>query len=109
MSIYKAICVALAGLMIVGCTDDSQHGKPMANSKKTLEVNGILIDSNLTPKEKAEKLARGAEELMLGNPAAFMYADEVLNSALQLDPNNKRAQLYKVINAQTCFDYRQRI
>ena len=100
MSMYKALCIALAGFMLIGCTDDAKHDAPMNNTKtKTFEVSDIITDSELTDEQKAEKLARGAEELALGNPAAFMYADEVLNSALRLDANNKRAQFYKVVLA----------
>ena len=58
---------------------------------KTIDTNAIISESGITDSKKAEKLALAAEQLV--SPGSFMYAKDVVDQALAIDKNNKRAQM----------------
>lgn len=61
----------------------------------SVDTGSIVNDKSLTPSQKAEKLALGAEQLF--TPQSFMYADSVADMALTFDATNSRAQLIKAV------------
>lgn len=57
-----------------------------------IDAQAIKSDLSLTPFEKSEHLTSLAEKLV--NPQGYMFANEIIQEALILDPNNKKAQFY---------------
>jgi hypothetical protein len=98
----KASTLALSGsllsLALAACSQPNQVSTDTLASR-TLDSNAIAADSTRTTGDKAEDLALGAEQLIMGN--APQYADEVLSSALALDPTNLRAKFWKAVVAPT--------
>lgn len=70
-------------------------------TKKTEEKMTIdpklIVGSAKSPQEAAERLALAGEQLF--SPVSFMYADEIFDLVLKVDPNNERAQFYKAFLA----------
>lgn len=65
--------------------------KPPSESSLDFDLNEILNNSNLSSKQKAEKLTSVGELFMgLGN---FMFAHEIFVKSLSLDPVNSKTQL----------------
>lgn len=90
----------LALLLTLGTMVSCSQGlkQPEAKSGHALiNTNSILADNSLTASGKAEQLALAAEQLM--TPTSFMYANLILDQALQSDPNNLRAKFYKAVVA----------
>lgn len=54
-----------------------------------------ILESEDSSVQMSENLALAGEQLM--SPVSFMYADMILDMALEKDSNNKRAQFYKTI------------
>lgn len=60
---------------------------------EVVDVEKILESKNLNGRRKAEKVMATAEKLI--TPIGFMYANKIINQALELDPTNQKALLYK--------------
>jgi hypothetical protein len=58
-------------------------------------ASGSVDKGNAELKAAAEKYARMGELLLM--PDGFQYADEMFGKALELDPTNRKANLYKAI------------
>lgn len=67
------------------------------DDSKEIDATKIYANQNLTSSQKAEKLAKTAEQLI--SVQGFTYADEVADLALQLDSSNVRAQFVKAMLA----------
>lgn len=87
----KKMLMAALLVSLAACTKKESHDN-------RVDVRGTMNDKTLSASVRAEKVAEAGEELM-ANPAAFMYADQLFDMALELDPSNKRAQMYKAINS----------
>lgn len=61
---------------------------------KTSPEQQVQVSVDAKPVADAAGLADAGEQLV--GPYTFMLADKVFDSALQADPNNKKAQFYKV-------------
>ncbi|MES3038802.1 MAG: hypothetical protein V4736_12915 [Bdellovibrionota bacterium] len=85
-------CITISTL--VGCTNANQDINKMSGS---IDAAAIVADSKSTPADKAERLARSAEQLL--SYQGFAYASDIAEAALELDPNNLRAKLVKAIVA----------
>jgi len=81
---FAAMCVVIG---LTGCLSGDNK------STIRLDQSTITSDASLSNIEKAEKLALSAEQLI--TPSSFMYADFLLDLALNYDPNNIRAKFYK--------------
>jgi hypothetical protein len=77
--------------LLASCIQDKGTPEPKIG-KKQVNTSSIL-SSKAAPASKAEQLALAAEQLL--TPSGFIYADMILDMALKLDANNKRAGLYK--------------
>ncbi len=88
MSSSAAIILSLG--LLASCVEE-KISKSMLG-KKGVDINSIM-ESNASASSKAEQLALAAEQLL--TPSGFIYADIILDQALLLDSNNKRAGLYK--------------
>ncbi len=88
----KSLILLLSLSYIVGCKSSSPN-------KVRLNASEIIKDETISVTDKAEKLALAAEQLI--SPSGIDYADQVLDVALQLDPTNFRANLYKKFLAPT--------
>lgn len=65
------------------------------DDKRSITPNEILANAKSTQSQKAEQLAKAAEQLL--SMQGFAYADEVADLALQTDSSNVRAQFVKAI------------
>ena len=88
MTSSAAIILSLG--LLTSCVEE-KTSKSMLG-KKGVDINSIM-ESKASASVKAEQLALAAEQLL--TPSGFIYADMILDQALTLDPNNKRAGLYK--------------
>ncbi len=86
----RSLMLSAIFIVAVGCTPNSI--KPIR-----INPNDILNEKGVSASDKAEKLARAGETL--ATPNNFIFANDVLDMALRVDPNNKRAQFYKHIVA----------
>lgn len=69
---------------------------PSAPATETrVDAQAIVENQNLTPDQKAEELAKAAEQLL--SAQGFAYADKVADLALQADPKNFRARFIKAL------------
>ena len=92
----KKFALLLALGTMVSCSQGIKQ--PEAKSGYALiNTNSILADKSLNASSRAEQLALAAEQLM--TPTSFMYADIILDQALQADPSNLRAKFYKAVVA----------
>lgn len=85
MKSVKPLTTLFLFCVLTGCTS----GK---NEATVIDANAILNMKGATSSEKAEQLARAAEQLM--TPNGIPYAIELADIALSVDPSNKRAQFY---------------
>lgn len=86
----------LAVLLVLGTfASCNQEVQKAPSDGKRISISSITSDSSLSPKDKAEKLALAGEQLV--TLTGFMYAGDILDQALVLDPQNKRAQFYKAL------------
>ncbi len=76
--------------LLASCVEEKTSNSMLG--KKGVDINAIM-ESKSSSSSKAEQLALAAEQLL--TPSGFIYADMILDQALQLDPANKRAGLYK--------------
>ena len=81
-----AICASLL-MSLASCSSNSDS--------KDIDAMKIKTNSNLSPSQKAEQLAKAAEQLMTYQ--GFAYANDVADMALQQDSANVRAQFVKAI------------
>jgi hypothetical protein len=88
----KYLNKSAAVIMSLGILASCADGTKVVTGKKTISTSAILA-SDAPANTKAEQLALAAEQLL--TPSGFIYADMILDMALQLDANNKRAGLYK--------------
>jgi hypothetical protein len=93
MKSQSTLAVLLVLGTFVSCNIETQKSSSSSSSSHHISVGNITSDTTLTPKEKAEKLALAGEQLV--TLTGFMYAGDILDTALTLDPLNKRAQFYK--------------
>jgi hypothetical protein len=91
MKFTSSLAVVMSLGILASCAE-----KNSTHLKKTIAV-GSILSSSASPNDKAEKLALAAEQLL--TPSGFIYADMILDQALELDPANKRAGLYKAFLA----------
>ncbi len=82
-----------AVIMSLGLLASCIEGGSKAKVGKMQINTSSIISSDAPASSKAEQLALAAEQLL--TPSGFIYADMVLDMALELDANNKRAGLYK--------------
>ncbi len=82
---------ACACLVLISCSDTSE--KP--TNKLTISASKINNNPNLTPAEKAEELAKGAEQLLTAE--GFPQANSLARKALKQDPQNLRAGFIKAL------------
>lgn len=85
---YSVACASLACVMTTACSD-SKDNKNVVVDTKALQQSGKTLN------ESAENLALAGEQLI--SPVSFMYADLVFELALKANPENKRAQFFKVL------------
>lgn len=64
------------------------------SKERIREIEKGKTEINISATQDAETLTSAAEQLI--SPYTFMLADSVLDTALQKDPTNKKAQLYKL-------------
>lgn len=81
-----------AVIMSLGILASCADGTKVVTGKKIISTSAIM-SSDAPADTKAEQLALAAEQLL--TPSGFIYADMILDMALSLDANNKRAGLYK--------------
>ena len=98
MKNLKLFAVAILGLAILSACS-SRDNDNVGSEQAPRSTEDIINNANLSAKEKAEKLARAGEELVQGNHFAFMYADEIFETALMFDEDNLRAQVYRALLA----------
>lgn len=89
MNLIKSFALVLAATSIVACTES----KKSENGVETLNVSNITANSKLSSVDKAEKFALLAEQLF--SLTNFMHSADMADLALELDPQNQRAQFYK--------------
>jgi hypothetical protein len=77
-----------SSLLLAACSPNKGH---QGLSQNSINAAGIIADSTLAPSDKAERLAEAAERLLTGE--SFMYASEVAEQALAIDPQNRKARL----------------
>ncbi len=65
------------------------------DKRRRIDAADVQSNKNLTSSQKAEDLAKAAEQLI--SVQGFAYADQVADLALQQDSSNVRAQFVKVI------------
>lgn len=88
----------IAALFLMGSLASCSQEAPSSKSPiHSISVSSITADTSLSSKDKAEKLALAGEQLV--TYTGFMYSEEILDLALELDPKNKRAQFYKAVLA----------
>lgn len=89
----------LAILLVLGtfasCNQDTSKSTTSKNHQ--ISIGSIVADKSIAPKEKAERLALAGEQLI--TLTGFMYAEDIIDQALALDPQNKRALFYKSLIA----------
>ncbi len=95
MKYLNSSAAILLSLGLLASCVEEKTSKSMLG-KKGVDINAIM-ESKGTASVKAEQLALAAEQLL--TPSGFIYADMILDQALQLDPANKRAGLYKTFLA----------
>ncbi len=96
-TLIKGVCALFtAGALSVACTD-AKHEAPEAETQSQFRVNAkeIMEDPDLAKNHKAEKLVEAGEQLLL--PETFHLADAVFKQALNINPSNKKAQLYNML------------
>ncbi len=76
------------------CTNNSEKATHFNNK---LDVASIVADKNLTPSQKADRLAATAEQLL--SMQGFVYAAEIADQALMMDPANLKAGFLKALIA----------
>jgi len=77
-------------LSLAACTDGNKKSEV-----STINAASIVSNASLTKEQKADKLAKAAEQLLTAQ--GFAFADEVADLSLQADSTNLRAQFVKVI------------
>jgi hypothetical protein len=85
----------LSGLVICAAVLVNLSSCTKSNDDKTVDAGKIQQNANLTSAQKAEQLAKAAEQLV--SFQGFAYADEVADLALQNDSSNLRAQFIKAM------------
>lgn len=92
--------VLVAGLAVLAIMEPAfANGKSKAPIQKKIVDVSHLFNGGLTnqprpdAKKEAAELVQAGEELLL--PGGAIYADDLFNVALQIDPSNLKAQLYR--------------
>ena len=88
MKIRTVICSALL-LSLTACTGSKK------SNVTTIDAASIVASTNLTKEQKADKLAKAAEQLLTAQ--GFSYANDVADLALEVDSANLRAQFVKAL------------
>ncbi|MCJ8278218.1 MAG: hypothetical protein HRT44_00575 [Bdellovibrionales bacterium] len=89
--ITQSVVVILALVsLFVACTGSDKN-----NQGSSIQVNAreIVDNESLTPEQKSDELTTAGE--MLFTPESFFLADRVFAEALALNPENKKAELYR--------------
>jgi hypothetical protein len=87
-----ALSGALALTFVGGCTKPEQN-----TGFRTINAASIVASQNLSPTDKAEHLAKAAEQLL--TVQGFVFASDVADLALAQDPGNFRAHFVKAVLA----------
>ncbi len=88
----KSAAIIMSLGLLASCNMEEKVSKKQMLGKTQVNTSAIIA-SDASASAKAEQLALAAEQLL--TPSGFIYADMVLDMALKLDANNKRAGLYK--------------
>jgi len=89
--------VSLAGIFaITACTNNSDDKQTRSQSHSSRLIDTAKIKASETKENAAEQLALAAEQ-MIPSFNGFIYANELLDEALALNPNNTRAIFYKAL------------
>ena len=99
MYLYKFKSISLLAIITLfifsGCTrkaDQNTFGRGSINSESYSESNAAKLVAAGQPEDAAEEYARIGEQLLI--PGAVEYADQMFDKALNLNINNRRANLY---------------
>lgn len=96
MLLKKINTVGIAGMIALSaCTKNDKDGGTKGSASELINTTSVAA-SGKSNSESAEKLALTGEKMAL-NPGGFIYADEIMDKALSLDPQNQRALFYKSI------------
>ncbi len=94
MNLNKLNLLGMAAVIALSaCSNDKSTRKAQGLASQMVSAADIEAQSP-SKKESAEKLALAAEKMAL-NPGGFIYASELIDKALNLDPQNTRALFYK--------------
>ena len=88
----KTLIVTLA-LILMGQAGLAEQAPRVQKSMYRIDTKDVLTNDSLSDVEKAEELALSAEQLI--QMSGMMYAGEILDMALELDANNRRANFWK--------------
>ncbi len=91
---FKLVALAFLCLSALACSGTDFEIPKNSNS---VDAAGIMADKNLSPPEKAEQLAKAAEQLV--TVQGFAYASNIADLALQQDPSNLRAKFIRAVLA----------
>ncbi len=89
--------VAFSSVLATSISACGPHHGSSLTSNGSMNLAGIVSDSNQTPGEKSEHLAEAAERLL--TPGSLMMANEVATVALEQDPTNRKARLIAALTA----------
>lgn len=92
MNLRSLVGFALCATLLTSLSSCSK-----GDSKRSIDTDLIRGDAKSTTSQKAEQLAKAAEQLL--SVQGFAYADEVADLALQVDSSNVRAQFIKAVLA----------
>ena len=97
-TVQRVFALLLAITVLGACDDKSENWPQQAVDKKKnnsrISVSDIL-KKQTQPEAKSVELTEAAE--MLITPYSFHHANSILDIALELDPNNKKARTYSLI------------
>ena len=94
-NVFGILWLGLIASSIVGCSSSKQEQKPLDTN--SISAASIMANKTSTPTDKAEQLAKAAEQLL--TVQGFVYANDVADLALQQDPTNLRAKFVKAVLA----------
>ncbi len=93
---YRLLAFGFTGVFFIFATSCNSNQNKTHNSESTrLDGAAIISNLNLTTPQRAEELAKIAEQLLTAQ--GFIYAVDLANQALLIDPKNLRAQFIKAI------------
>lgn len=90
---YLIAMLAVCGLL-VACSSNKDEKKE-DTSKTRVDGQAIVEDDSIDNQQKAIQLVNAGE--MLFTPESFFLANPIFETAIALDPENKKAQMYKAM------------